>query len=209
MVGVRGSRILIAEDEYPVAADLSRYFRSMGAIVVGPVPTVAMAQEMSKQVDAAILDIDLNGETIFPVADELLRRHVPFVFFSGRGGAAIPERFRHVGHLAKPVSWSTIFRRLFQAPGADGKDGTWLANVNGEGEEDLCFSDEVVSLLPKLRLSARLIMGDAQAADRLVEATLERAILDVGTRPDNVSLEKWLGRMLDENYARRGSNLMQ
>ncbi|MER9439770.1 hypothetical protein [Mesorhizobium sp. M0618] len=77
MRDVRGLHILIVEDEWFVAADLARFFRSMGAIILGPAPSVKQAWEHTYAAEAAILDVNLNGQRVFPIADELVRRGIP------------------------------------------------------------------------------------------------------------------------------------
>jgi len=112
MVAVRGYRVLIVEDEYLLAQDLGRYFTSMGAVVLGPVGSIAAAQQQVEQADAAVLDVDINGQKVFPIADRLADRGVPFVFFTGRDDIAIPLRFRNTGYLSKPSSQRAVFDAL-------------------------------------------------------------------------------------------------
>lgn len=66
---------------------------------------------------------------------------------------------------------------------------------------------DVVSLLPKIRRSARLLMKNADAADKLVELTLERATAAVKTRDDPVDLDAWLGLLLEDTFKRIGTDL--
>lgn len=195
MLSMRGSRVLIVEDEYLLAADLARYFRSIGATVVGPAASLEAAKRQMCMADAAVLDVDLNGEKVFAVADELARRGVPFVFFTGHDDIVIPARFRHAGQLSKPVRWEEVLSALFPDAGSEGKP----ADVS---------TDDVVSVLPKLRLSARLIMGDAAAADRLVELTLEQAIATIRSRPAHLGTEAWLSGLLEDAYRRHGADLL-
>lgn len=195
MQSMRGRRVLIVEDEYLLATDLGRYFRNMGAHVLGPVGDVQAAREQVGVAEAAVLDIELNGEEVFPIADELARRGVPFVFFTAHDDIVIPPRFRHAAHLLKPADWSAVFEALFPS----GKDAS--------ADDESRSGDDVVSMLPKLRLTARLMMGDSEAADRLVELTLERALPRCRTRPADQSVEAWLTALLDDTYGRHGLDL--
>lgn len=195
MPGVRGRRVLIVEDEYLLAMDLCRYFKHMGAEVLGPAGDLETAREEVAIADAAVLDIDLNGEQVFSLADELASRGVPFVFFTGRSDIVIPYRLRHTPYLLKPAEWSAVFEALFpQNP----------ASAMSDPE----VPDDVLSVLPKLRLSARLMMGDAGAADRLVALTLEKAIESAGTGSANLGSEAWLCRLLEQTYHRWGFRLL-
>jgi DNA-binding response OmpR family regulator len=75
-----GQRILIVEDEYLFSDDLRQELESKGAVVLGPVGFVDRAKDLAaseRQIDGAVLDINLNGEMVFPVLDALLQRDVP------------------------------------------------------------------------------------------------------------------------------------
>ena len=90
MMGIDGQRVLIVEDEYLLAHDLSRYFREMGAVVLGPASSLDAAGPQVAYADAAILDIDLNGQAVFPPADEFgPSTAYPFLFYTGRSDIVI------------------------------------------------------------------------------------------------------------------------
>jgi CheY-like chemotaxis protein len=82
-----GRRVLIAEDEAFVAMALQEKFAAAGAEIVGPAATLAEASAAADTdvLDAAVLDIDLAGLDVFPAADKLRSRGVPFVFQTGHG----------------------------------------------------------------------------------------------------------------------------
>ena len=98
-------RILVVEDAYFIADDIGAALRGAGAVVVGPAPNgrIALSLLSSERVDAAVLDINLNGETVYPVADTLRARGKPFVFASGYAKSSIPEAYRDIALLEKPV----------------------------------------------------------------------------------------------------------
>ncbi|TPM29989.1 response regulator [Mesorhizobium sp. B2-3-4] len=175
------AKILIVEDEFLVADDIARYFAGLGARILGPVGTVAEAQVLAEEADAAVLDIDLNGASVFPVADRLSERGVPFVFFSAYDRNVIPSRLDHIASLVKPTDRRKIIAALFPD-----------TNSNESVDDPL----DVLALLPKLRLAARLMLPDAGAADRLVEMTLELAISESDDRPAGMSTERWLNSIL-------------
>jgi len=104
---MQGLRLLLVEDEYLLALFLSEILESMGARVVGPVASVDDAIALidrTPDIDAAILDVNLGGELVFPVADALAHRQVPIVFASGYGPDAIPSRFEDACLCMKPIN---------------------------------------------------------------------------------------------------------
>ena len=112
-----GRCVLIVEDEYIIAQDLVEEFKSRGAEIIGPAPTVERALnfiEHSKRLDGAVLDINLRGEKSFPIADVLRERGIPFVFSTGYDIAAIPEQYRIVPLYEKPRSTAAIADVLSQ-----------------------------------------------------------------------------------------------
>jgi DNA-binding response OmpR family regulator len=80
-----GRRILIVEDEAMLALDLSFAMQDLGAVVVGPVSRLRPALDLAGRdpPDAAVLDVDLAGEAVFPLADRLLAEGVPILFHTG------------------------------------------------------------------------------------------------------------------------------
>jgi CheY-like chemotaxis protein len=183
MQTLSGVRILIVEDEYSVADDLARFFTKMGATILGPAPDLERALQYTECADAAILDINLHGVAVFPVADRLMEREIPFVFFSGYEEDIVPSRLRHVCNFTKPAPRHSLFEALFP---------------EGRPEVPRDDPDDIVVLLPKLRLAARLMLTDENAADRLVERTLKDAIRTVDRRPGHCSAEDWLNGLLRE-----------
>lgn len=100
-------RILVVEDEYFIASDLARDLEAFGAEVVGPIATVDRALERvatEERLDGAVLDINLNGEVVFPVADALRARNVPILFTTGYEQGAIPERYSGIERCEKPIT---------------------------------------------------------------------------------------------------------
>ena len=104
MTKLAGRRILIVEDEALVAMLVEDALLDAGAEVVGPVATVAEAMALldTAAPDAAVLDLNLAGETSTPVADVLATRGVPFVVATGYGAEGLPPGHASVPVLAKP-----------------------------------------------------------------------------------------------------------
>jgi len=110
--------ILVVEDEYLLADDLCTALSESKATIVGPAPTLEQALALlrtSDRLDGAILDINLRGEPVFPLADELLARNLPFVFTTGYDEAAIPERFQHIARCEKPVHIAQVVQAIGRA----------------------------------------------------------------------------------------------
>jgi CheY-like chemotaxis protein len=108
--------ILVVEDEYFLADDVARALSEAGASVVGPVPTAEEAVDLLKAgaIDFALLDINLRGQRVYQVADELLRRQIPFMFATGYDQSQIPEPYRGVPRLEKPFSVSQLIATIDQ-----------------------------------------------------------------------------------------------
>jgi DNA-binding response OmpR family regulator len=108
---LQGSRILIVEDEYLLADDLSAALTEAGAEVLGPIASVEDAQTFiagEDRIDAAVLDVNLRGDLIFPVADTLQARGVPFAFATGYDQWALPPRFAQVPRVEKPFKTNKV-----------------------------------------------------------------------------------------------------
>jgi two-component SAPR family response regulator len=113
---LKGRRLLVVEDDYFIVEDLLRELEQAGTEVIGPVPNLGQAMKLlgsTKHLDGAILDINLQGEMAFPLADALMSRDIPFVFLTGYEPAMIPPRFSAVKHCEKPVHLKTLAGALF------------------------------------------------------------------------------------------------
>lgn len=115
-LALAGRHILVAEDEFLIAMELVSVLEEAGAVVLGPFDRVGEALacvETGTPIDCAILDIDLVGEAVYPVASALRDRGVPFVFATGAVGlAALPKAFAHVPCWGKPFPASAIAQTL-------------------------------------------------------------------------------------------------
>ena len=112
---LKGRRILVVEDEYMIADAMQRDLEDEGAIVVGPAPTVRKALHLLEDeadLDGAVLDMNLGDEKVFPVADALQARGIPFLFTTGYDAAGVPPAWRHVQRLEKPIEIAAIARAL-------------------------------------------------------------------------------------------------
>ena len=100
---LRAHRIMVVEDEALIAMVLVDHLQEIGLSAVGPFSRVADALKVDEELDAAILDVNLGGESVYPVADMLHARGIPFVFMTGYGSASIDPRFATVPVLQKPI----------------------------------------------------------------------------------------------------------
>ncbi|MFP3546706.1 response regulator [Rhizobium sp. SIMBA_035] len=110
-----GKKILIVEDEYFVADDVRRTLEGAGASVVGPAPSVeaGMALIDTHAIDGAILDIRLDGETVFPIAERLQLLGIPFVFATAYVRNQVPDRYSGYHLCEKPAELGAIAVALF------------------------------------------------------------------------------------------------
>lgn len=99
-------RILVVEDEYMIADELVSLLNRAGAKVVGPVASADDAMHLlatEHELDAAVLDVNLLGKTVWPVVEELLERGVPLVLSTGYDASASPARYAMLPRCEKPI----------------------------------------------------------------------------------------------------------
>jgi len=111
-----GLKVLVLEDNALVAMHIEEMLTEAGC-AVSTIDSVRGAMEFIRghAVDAAVLDVNLKGEKVFGVAEELLARQVPFVFSSGYGERFLPPQFDAVPHLSKPFEPETLWETLARA----------------------------------------------------------------------------------------------
>ena len=120
-------RILILEDEPIIAFTLEDILLTIGCTHVTVAMNLAEAGTIAKgqDFDAAILDVNIQGKESYPVADELARLEVPYIFATGYGDLAHPDRHRNVPTLTKPYSVQDVADALARmcGPGQTDQDG--------------------------------------------------------------------------------------
>jgi two-component SAPR family response regulator len=110
-----GRRILVLEDDYLVVEEMVQELAASGADVIGPVANLSKAYDLLAKmpdIEGAVLDINLQGELVYPLADELARRDIPFVFATAYDESAIPEGYRDHRRFTKPVSVHAVAKAL-------------------------------------------------------------------------------------------------
>ena len=117
-----GTKVLVVEDEYYLAADLSRALADAGAEVVGPVGTLAEAHAAVEAggFDCAVVDMNLRGTVAHAVADQLGTRGVPFIIATGYDRATLPESLRAAPWVDKPFAPREVVDRIFRIRAALG-----------------------------------------------------------------------------------------
>jgi DNA-binding response OmpR family regulator len=111
---LQGKRVLIVEDEPLIAMMIEEQLADIGCVVVGPFERLqlGLAAARGEPVDFALLDVNVAGEKVFPIAEELDQRGVPFLFLTGYGdGALAPDR-PHWEALSKPFRAEQLADRL-------------------------------------------------------------------------------------------------
>jgi DNA-binding response OmpR family regulator len=112
---LRGRRVFIAEDETLIAFDIASCLEFEGYEVVGPFVDLAEALSAldTSSIDVALLDVNLRGAAVWPVAARLRAQGVPFAFLTGYASLdEFPSAFADVPRLDKPFVPEKLFAVL-------------------------------------------------------------------------------------------------
>ncbi|MBS0332134.1 MAG: response regulator [Proteobacteria bacterium] len=111
---LKGLRVLVVEDEMMVSMLIEDMLGDLGCTVVGPASRLEEAVELvgSAKIDCAVLDVNLGGQPIFPVADLLREKGAPFAFATGYGDAGLRDVDRGTPVLQKPFREGDLARVL-------------------------------------------------------------------------------------------------
>jgi CheY-like chemotaxis protein len=109
-------RILIVEDMFLVAMEIERMMTELKCRIVGggPVPRLQKALAIVRahgpggEIDGVLLDVNLNGEESYPIAEELIALGIPFILMTGYGSPSIPEQHRRRPRLTKPFGYQDL-----------------------------------------------------------------------------------------------------
>jgi DNA-binding response OmpR family regulator len=118
MPWLRGKRVLVVEDEALIAVMVEDMLLDMGSEVVGPAATIEQALDLARReaIDAAVLDVNVRGERIDPVAEALMARGVPVLFATGYGEVRLASGVP-VTVIDKPYTQDKLARGLAAAMG--------------------------------------------------------------------------------------------
>jgi DNA-binding LytR/AlgR family response regulator len=101
-----GRRVLVMEDEYFIAEEVTRELVALGAEILGPFAAIEEAESLLRsgaKIDAALLDINIRNEMVFPLARSLRSRNVPLVFTSGYDRTSLGTEFHDAVLWEKPL----------------------------------------------------------------------------------------------------------
>lgn len=114
MPELSGPRVFLVEDEALVALMIEDMLVDLGFAVVATAAHLAKACELAhtRSFDVAVLDVNLAGEFVFPVARILRDRRIPFLFSTGYGGPPLEEEFRRAVTIGKPFSVDQLDEKL-------------------------------------------------------------------------------------------------
>jgi len=113
-----GLRVFIMEDEALVVVNLEDMLDELGCTVVGPAMRIEQAEGMIEQAygaDIAILDVNISGKPVFPIAELLAERGVPMIFATGYGRGGLPEKWQAHPILQKPYTFEDVAQCLATA----------------------------------------------------------------------------------------------
>jgi PAS domain S-box-containing protein len=133
-ISISGNRVMIVEDEALVAMVVTESLTNLGCSVVGPFSRCAdaIAAIEADEIDAAILDVNLDGEMVYPLAEMLTARDVPFIFVTGYGAESIDRRFTHIPVIQKPIERHILQRIFVPTAGAAPKAARGRRRENGK-----------------------------------------------------------------------------
>jgi CheY-like chemotaxis protein len=117
-----GLRVLVVEDEMMVSMLIEDMLSDLGCTVIGPAARLDEAMELAARggIDCAVLDVNLGGQPIFPLADYLRQQGAPFAFATGYGDAGLREVDRGSPVLQKPFREGDLARVLGELRAAVG-----------------------------------------------------------------------------------------
>jgi CheY-like chemotaxis protein len=116
----KGRRVLVVEDEMMIAMLVEDMLEELGCAVIGPAHALDAALQLAEtesRIDAALLDVNLAGKPVFPVADALRLKGVPAIFSTGYGDAGLREADKGAPVLQKPFRAGDLARALHEALG--------------------------------------------------------------------------------------------
>jgi CheY-like chemotaxis protein len=111
---LKGRRILVVEDSPVVGPFTVDILDDLGCKVIGPAPNMAAARQLVEAggIDAALMDVHIRGERVFPICEMLQAQRVPFVLTSGYADWSMPEKWEACPRLQKPYTIDQVEKAL-------------------------------------------------------------------------------------------------
>jgi DNA-binding response OmpR family regulator len=111
---IAGANVLVVEDEMLITMLLEDILDELGCKVAGSAVNLRQAQELADgtDADAAILDVNLGGDPVFPIAERLAERNIPIIFASGYGASGLPDKWQSYPTLPKPFTADQVHTAL-------------------------------------------------------------------------------------------------
>ena len=181
--------VLVVEDNFWVAEELLSDLEDDGFRVLGPVSSVDAAFRLleTDRPDAAILDINLGGYSVQPLADALVLKGTPLAFYTAYDSSVLPEHLRSFPCIQKPERTRVVLDSL-------------EALLDGQ----TAVRHSIRAILPDLREKAASIAGGARPGDALLEDALKMAIVDLHEKSPDIPTARWLDDLLQVVARRRG-----
>ena len=111
----KGIRVLLVEDDAMICLLLEDMLLEFGCEIIGPACDITRASDMARRhvgIDVAILDVNLAGQVVFPVAEILAERGVPFLFVTGMGADGLPAGWQDHPTVQKPMTVAQLAAAL-------------------------------------------------------------------------------------------------
>jgi CheY-like chemotaxis protein len=112
---LKGIRVLVVEDDAMICLLLEDILVELGCEIIGPACDIVRAADLARRhsgIDVAILDVNLAGQLVFPVADILAQRGVPFLFATGMGAEGLPPVWQGYQTVQKPMTIAQLATAL-------------------------------------------------------------------------------------------------
>lgn len=121
--GLSGLSVFVMEDESLVLVNLEDMLADLGCTLIGPAMRIDQAEAMLEaacDADVAVLDVNIGGKPVFPIAEKLRERGVPLVLATGYGRDGLPPEWQSATVLGKPYTFDDLAGALLQAKATPG-----------------------------------------------------------------------------------------
>ncbi|WP_254737649.1 hypothetical protein [Alsobacter ponti] len=140
MMDLMNLRILVVEDELLIALAMEDMLQTFGCEIIGPASDIGEAEKiiLKERLDGALLDVNVRGRLVYPVAEMLIERSIPLILCSGYATTnVIPAPYCALPQIAKPYDQDTLYRmmtRVFADTEARTPPAAWARPFDRSGE---------------------------------------------------------------------------